>query len=504
MEVKPSSNLPQDHRVNHCNQIVTHRFLTAVSSHAAGRWFVIFAALLVVSASVACSNATPSATPTATALPSPVPTDLPTAEPAAQNELAAASEKIFSLVEELVAELGHREGGTAEELQAAQNIRERFEEMGYSARIQSFTAQRFDLEHWTRSRGENAMVVVESPTEMRIPGLLLTIAPPKGVDSGPLTPVNLDGLGELQKDELKGRVALIKHGIIQLDDIQTLQALQDQVNDVAQAGAIAAVISGRFAGLQSYRPLLEAESSIPALLVSKDFGGSPTDLLTEGEVILSVKIDTIELESRNVVAELKGESEDVVIVGAHYDVVPQTTAGANDNTSGIAVLLALANAFSGRPMPFTLRFIAFGAEELGLYGSRYYVTTLADAELHRVAAMLNLDTVGTGARMVASANDELTALALESANEMEVEVHLGSPPRGAFSDHTSFENAGVPVLIFFASDYSRIHTPNDRLEFVHPVALGGTFLAARALLQSPEFAQWASQISSAISTASPG
>ena len=67
-------------------------------------------------------------------------------------------------------------------------------------------------------------------------------------------------------------------------------------------------------------------------------------------------------------------------------------------------------------------------------------------------------------------------------------------PRCACAQRT---DRRVPVVIFFASDYSRIHTPNDRLEFVHPEALGGTFLAARAILQSPEFAQWVSQISRA-------
>ena len=48
------------------------------------------------------------------------------------------------------------------------------------------------------------------------------------------------------------------------------------------------------------------------------------------------------MESRNVVAELEGEGDGVVVVGAHYDVVPQTETGANDNTSGTAVVLSLA------------------------------------------------------------------------------------------------------------------------------------------------------------------
>ena len=500
---------------------------SAALSHWAGRWLVILVALFVVSVFVACSNVTPSASPTATAPASPttsvaptsapalsIPTTeaLPTAtftpqpspdstvapisppvpppaEPATQDELEAASEEVFGLVEELVAELGHREGGTPEELQAAERLKERLEAMGYDPVIQSFAFEQFDLMHWVQTRGENAVVIVESPVKMPIPGLLLTSSPAGGMDSGLLTPVEPDAQGELPKDGLDGKVALLQPGTIQLDDPQALQTLQDQVNGLASAGAIAAVISGEFAGLQGYRPLAAVESLIPAMLVSKEFGGSPVDLLAQGEVILSVKIDTLELESQNVVAELKGESEDVVVVGAHYDIVPPTMAGANDNTSGTAVVLALADALSGRSLPFTVRFIAFGAEELGLYGSHNYVSALGDAELGQVKAMLNLDPVGTGAWIGVAGNDELMALALEMAEGLGVEARISPLPPGASSDHKSFEDAGVPVLIIYASDVSRIHTPNDSLEFVQPEALGSTFLIAKALLQSPDFAQ---------------
>ena len=56
---------------------------------------------------------------------------------------------------------------------------------------------------------------------------------------------------------------------------------------------------------------------------------------------LSVNIETQVLESQNVVAELEGAGDGLVIVGGHYDVVPQTEDGANDNTSGIAVRLGV-------------------------------------------------------------------------------------------------------------------------------------------------------------------
>ena len=466
----------------------------------------ILAALLTVLAGMACAAATPTPSPTATARPpaatvalaatpmmppSTVPsTAAPSPAPTAPDELAVASEETFSLLEELLAELGHRESATAQELRAAEHLEVRFEEMGYAAEIQPFTFQHFDFAHWASYSGrENAMAVVESPVEMKLPGLLLTTTPNGRMNSGPLTPVDLDGKNGLAKGELDGKIALIQPGGIRLDD---LQSLQDQVNEVAAAGAAAALISGTWIGgqgYQGYRPLLAAESAIPALLFLQQIGEVLDELLAEGEVILSVKIDTQELESRNVVAELKGSGDAVVIVGAHYDIVPQTVAGANDNGSGTAIVLSLAEALAGRPLPFTVRFISFGAEELGLYGSSHYVASLSEPERSRIKAMLNFDVVGTGPWLAVSGPQELTGKALYLAAALGVYAQIGSLPPGASSDHAAFERVGVPTLLFFSPDISRIHTPEDRLEFVRPELLGGAFLVAEALLQSPGFAR---------------
>ena len=102
---------------------------------------------------------------------------------------------------------------------------------------------------------------------------------------------------------------------------------------------------------------------------------------------------------------MKGSGNGLVIIGAHYDVVPETEAGANDNTSGVAVLLSLAEALAGRSLPYTIRFVAFGSEEIGLYGSRHYVESLDEAELARITAMLNFDVVGSGPHLEAAGHE---------------------------------------------------------------------------------------------------
>lgn len=104
-------------------------------------------------------------------------------------------------------------------------------------------------------------------------------------------------------------------------------------------------------------------------------------------------------EAHNLVAEVQGRErvEEIVVVGAHYDSVSGSP-GANDNASGIAALLTLAEAFSNRPQPRTLRFVAFGNEEPPYFLSRD-MGSLAYAARCRergenIVAMMAMDGIG--------------------------------------------------------------------------------------------------------------
>jgi aminopeptidase S len=112
----------------------------------------------------------------------------------------------------------------------------------------------------------------------------------------------------------------------------------------------------------------------------------------------------------------------------------------NDNASGVAALLHAAERLARRDLP--LRFGFWGAEEIGLVGSRRYVAGLDAGERRRIAAYVNLDMVGT---------PEASPEVYDAAPMIETAMrrHL---PRGARevrlrgnSDHASFERAGIPV-----------------------------------------------------------
>ena len=108
----------------------------------------------------------------------------------------------------------------------------------------------------------------------------------------------------------------------------------------------------------------------------------------------------------NVVGELRGSDPDAgyYVICAHYDAIgtrsrgswdwrTDTAPGADDNASGVALVLESARLLAQRQFPWSVRFIAWSGEELGLWGSRHYAR-LAEAEDHRILGVLNFDMIG--------------------------------------------------------------------------------------------------------------
>jgi Zn-dependent M28 family amino/carboxypeptidase len=99
--------------------------------------------------------------------------------------------------------------------------------------------------------------------------------------------------------------------------------------------------------------------------------------------------------TRNVIAETpNGDPDNVIVVGGHLDSVG-VGAGINDNGSGSAAILEIAEQLARVGVRNKVRFIWFSAEESGLLGSEAYVASLPDSERDKIAAMLNFDMVGS-------------------------------------------------------------------------------------------------------------
>ena len=98
--------------------------------------------------------------------------------------------------------------------------------------------------------------------------------------------------------------------------------------------------------------------------------------------------------SQNVILTIPGESEYVIIVGAHYDSWP--TPGASDNASGTSLLLESAQRMLEGENYYTIVYVFFGAEEIGMQGSLYYALSLTEEEAEQIVLMINADVLLEG------------------------------------------------------------------------------------------------------------
>ncbi|HEY5980224.1 MAG TPA: M28 family metallopeptidase [Microlunatus sp.] len=176
--------------------------------------------------------------------------------------------------------------------------------------------------------------------------------------------------------------------------------------------------------------------------------------------------------SRNVIADPVGfdDEEPHVVVVAHLDTVP-VAPGAEDNASGVAVLLELARLVATAPPDLPVRFIAFGAEEprgagdaLHHFGSQQHVDDLSRAERRAIMGVVALDRVGVRASYVpvcsarASGND-LRADVRAAARKVEVATRACGG--NTTSDHWSYVKAGVPGIRLGSVPYAGYHSPGD-------------------------------------------
>lgn len=168
-----------------------------------------------------------------------------------------------------------------------------------------------------------------------------------------------------------------------------------------------------------------------------------------------------------------------VIVGAHLDTVPQAP-GAEDNASGIGVMLELARMAAREPLRLPVRFIAFGAEEprgdgddLHHFGSQQYVADLSRAQRRATRAMVSLDRVGvatdrlpicTGGRGTTAVRDALAAAAAGLRIPAETCDNRAS-------DHWSFEKAELPSARLGSVPYAAYHSAADVPSVVDPAQL---------------------------------
>ncbi|MCJ7625286.1 MAG: M20/M25/M40 family metallo-hydrolase [Anaerolineaceae bacterium] len=266
----------------------------------------------------------------------------------------------------------------------------------------------------------------------------------------------------------------------------------------------------------SYQKLVR-QKPLAIILLSAGFGTQPKHLQMPGElkapyqkvptffirwedgfkmfkekasrVRLYVHVEKQESETRNVIAELKGTDfpDEIVLIGGHHDSV-YNVPGAMDNAAGVAAVMELARIYSQRGTKRTIRFIAWGAEEFGLWGSKRYLKLLKEedkkerkevhfyddvdkTELDKHLLVVSLDVLG-----VALTKDVCFVLGTEDINAVlaHLSKELGIPHdvKNAFygTDSIPFAKAGIPTISYASvgggAGTQLMHTPADNLEII--------------------------------------
>lgn len=200
---------------------------------------------------------------------------------------------------------------------------------------------------------------------------------------------------------------------------------------------------------------------------------------------IQVDVEHTHATVNNVLAYLPGQTDEYIVVGAHYDhlgrgnfdslapsQIGQIHPGADDNASGTAGLLELARRLA--PMKGKLHrgilFASFAGEELGLLGSAEWVKE-PTRPLQNAVAMLNMDMIGRikdDKIYIGGVGTGSTFQDLLSPAQAKYGFKIEASPGGySSSDHTSFVSKHIPVLFFFSGLHSDYHKPSDTWEKIN-------------------------------------
>jgi Iap family predicted aminopeptidase len=359
-----------------------------------------------------------------------------------------------NLIETLGVEIGVRQAGTPEAGRAAEAVADAFRDTGLEPRFHEFGLLGYEAEE----------------PELEIDG--------ERWDAGPCIYSNpTDGTVE-------GRVRRLgTHSIGGFFPEADVFAVEDE-----KGRELTRLLMTPFGGPAI--PFLTGARQIavgPALFIS----GADSMRLRELEgVVARVRVSgrfVPGLTERNVVAELRGQSEEAIVVSAHYDSVWRGP-GVVDNATGVEGVRRIAENLAGHGHMRSLIFIGFAAEEIGCIGSRSWIfDSEVTGELARIRACVNLDCIAHGERLELMASpralaDRLSGFAGELGLAERYELSVG--PAGPGVDAFPFHEKGIPAATVSHFGYDEYHLPTERLELIDEQRLADSVELATLLIES--------------------
>jgi hypothetical protein len=215
----------------------------------------------------------------------------------------------------------------------------------------------------------------------------------------------------------------------------------------------------------------------------------PSSFAVKANVAARTDIILQKKQTQNVVGLIEGTDpllkNQYIVIGAHYDHlgnggkgsssrIPDTLGvhnGADDNASGVSAILEVAQKFAGNLNKRSIVVVAFGAEEMGLLGSRFFIENPI-IPIDSIVAMINVDMVGRmsadKALQVGGVKTSLESEGLiDKVNEV-FKFNMAKSPEGyGPSDHASFYGKDIPVFFISTGAHVDYHTPNDKIDRIN-------------------------------------
>lgn len=266
--------------------------------------------------------------------------------------------------------------------------------------------------------------------------------------------------------DLSKKMLVIDHKLINDERSRSFYLMQIYTNFLNFAGNVELISSELLASVSHF------QQEYPSIKIKREVFSNK-----EEEIFINIKSKFIKnFETKNVIGYIEGyNNNEFIVFSAHYDHIGRIgrevyIPGAQDNASGTAFLLDLAGYYSRNKPKYSVMFIFFGGEELGLLGSKYYVTNPL-FDLSKIKLVINLDMVGTGDEGITIVNGknhdyrkewELFEKINKENNFFSIFNARGESDN---SDHSSFHRKGIPaIFIYTMGGNTFYHNVKDRAE----------------------------------------
>jgi len=305
--------------------------------------------------------------------------------------------------------------------------------------------------------------------------------------------------------DMTGKIVVIKMGyeggFAPHSDFEAYSGIARKVENAKNHGAAGVLIANFDEGLEDpghdYTRNVHTQD-IPVLFISDDvytaLGQMENPLAS-----LSVNFEKIQRTGHNVIGYIDNHANSTIVIGGHYDHLgwgeygslytgpPAIHNGADDNASGTSMVMELARYLAdGKDKNHNYLFIAFSGEELGLFGSKYYVDH-PTIDLSTVAAMLNFDMVGRYnedkgiIEIGGTGTSPYWTDFLDTHSSKVFKIKRSESGIGP-SDHTSFYLKDIPVLFFFTGTHEDYHKPTDDYDKINYDGMYAIYNYAKELL----------------------